>query len=120
MLENDVAISVESFFCQSTSKEYIQALEETDLWYITYEELQDTYSKFPEFNLIGRIITENYYVLSEQRSACMRQQRAPERYRFLLENYPTLIQRVPSKYLASYLGITEVTLSIIKSKKLAY
>jgi CRP/FNR family transcriptional regulator, anaerobic regulatory protein len=50
----------------------------------------------------------------------MRDQRAHERYRFLIDNNPDIIRRVPSKFIASYLGITEVTLSTIKSKKLVY
>ena len=120
MKEGDVVVSVESFFSQRPGSQYIQALEQTRLWYISWQELQQTYREFPEFNITGRIITENYYVQSEQRSRIMRSQRAHERYRYLLENHSELVRRVPSKYLASYLGISEVTLSTIKSKKLAW
>jgi CRP-like cAMP-binding protein len=111
MKENDCIISVESFFQQKESYENIQALEETDAYFIEYNELQFIYQNFPEFNFIGRVLTEKYYALSEQRLYSLRMQNASERYRFLMENYPELIQRVPSKYLASYLGISEETLS---------
>ena len=116
MKEGDVIYSVESFLTQKPSYEYIQALEETSLFYITYEELKHIYETFPEFNYIGRALTEKYYVLSERRLYSLRMQRSQERYDYLLENHPELILRVPAKYLASYLGITEVTLSKIKSK----
>ena len=111
MKEKDCIISVESFFLQRPSYESIQALEDTTSYYIDYGELQFIYKNFPEFNFIGRVLTEKYYMLSEQRLYSLRMQNAAERYHFLLENYPELIQRVPSKYLASYLGITEETLS---------
>lgn len=116
MKEGDVIISVESFFTQQSSNESIQALEDCIIYYITYDELQHIYKTFPEFNFIGRVLTEQYYTLSEQRLYSIRMQRSFERYDFLMEKHPELIQRVPSKYLASYLGITVETLSRIRSK----
>ena len=114
MKEGDVIISVESFFQQAVSKESIQALEECTVYYITYQELQYTYRTFPEFNAVGRVLTERYYTLSEQRLYSIRGHKAQERFNFLQDNYPELILRVPSKYLASYLGITDVHFSNMK------
>ncbi|MGB8190464.1 MAG: Crp/Fnr family transcriptional regulator [Chitinophagaceae bacterium] len=116
MREGDVIISVESFFQQKPSYESIQVLEDCELFYITYEELQHIYRTYPEFNFVGRILTETYYTLSEQRLYSLRMQRSQERYQYLLTHQPELILRVPAKYLASYLGITEVTLSKIKAR----
>lgn len=116
MKEGDVIISVESFFQQKPSYESIQALEDCELFYITYEELQHIYRHYPEFNFIGRVLTEKYYTLSEQRLYSLRMQRSQERYDYLVRNYPELIQRVPGKFLASYLGITEVTFSRIRAR----
>jgi CRP-like cAMP-binding protein len=117
MKEGDVIVSVESFFKQKPSYESIQAIEETMVHYIEYNELQYIYKTYPEFNYVGRVLTENYYTLSEQRLFSIRMQRSQERYEYLLQNFPEFILRVPSKYIASYLGITEETLSRIKSKK---
>ncbi|MBC7886651.1 MAG: Crp/Fnr family transcriptional regulator [Ferruginibacter sp.] len=114
MKEGDVIVSVESFFKQTVSYEAIQALDNCILYYITYDELQFIFRNFMEFNFIGRVILQQYYTLSEQRLYSMRMQKAPDRYAYLMENHAELIQRVPSKFLASYLGITEVTLSNIK------
>lgn len=116
MKEGDVIFSVESFLTQRPSYESIQALEDTIIYYISYDELQHIYKTYPEFNFIGRVLTEKYYVLSEQRVQSMRMLRSMERYDHLLEHNPDLIRRVPAKYLASYLGLTEVTLSKIKAK----
>ena len=116
MKEGDVIVSVESFFTQKESYESIQALEDTLLYYISYDELQFVYRQFPEFNFIARILLERYYTLSEQRLYSLRMQRSQERYDYLMEHNPDLILRVPAKYLASYLGITEVTMSKIKAR----
>jgi len=117
MKEGDVIISVESFFKQTISYENIQALEDCTLYYIDFNELQYIYQHFPEFNFTGRVLAENYYALSEQRLYSIRMQRGKERYDYLINNFPELIRRVPSKYLASYLGISEFTLSRIRSRK---
>lgn len=117
MKEGDVFVSVASFFDQRPGIENIQALEDTVMYSMTYEELQVMYHTFPEANFLGRVLTEKYYKLSEERLTSLRMQKAPKRYQFIIDNYPELIQRVPSKYIASYLGITEVMLSNIRGKK---
>jgi len=117
MKEKDVCIAVESYYGQEPSLENIQALEDTVVYSVTYEELDRIYRNFPAFNYTGRILTERYYRLSEQRSKSMRMQRSHERYDWLMDRYPELMQRVPAKYIASYLGITEVTLSVVKGRR---
>lgn len=116
MKEGDFIISTESFFLQKSSHEYIQALEDSVLYYMHYKDLQTIYKQHPEFNFIGRVLTEKYYMLSEQRSYSLRMQRSQERYDYLLEHQPELLLRVPAKYLSSYLGITEVTMSKVKAR----
>lgn len=117
MKEGDVVVSIHSFFLQTASAENIQALEETTVHYISYEELEDIYCRFLSFNVNGRKILTHYYCLSEQRAISMRSLKAKERYQFLLKHEPELLQRVPRKYLASYLGVTEATLSHINGRK---
>ncbi|MEO6729819.1 MAG: Crp/Fnr family transcriptional regulator [Ferruginibacter sp.] len=114
MKEGDIIISIESFFQQKESYESIQALEDCTLHYIEYAELNYIYQTFSEFNFIGRVLTEKYYQLWAAQLYALRMKQTPERYNWLLENHPGLVLRVPAKYLASYLGITEVTLSRIK------
>ena len=120
MKEGDVIVSVESFFQQKPSYESIQALEDCLVYYITYDELQYTYRHYSEFNFIGRVMLEKYYVLSEQRLYSMRMQTAVERYHHLLQHFPELVQRVSTTDIASYLGVRRETLSRKKkdSKKI--
>ncbi|MFT3747395.1 MAG: Crp/Fnr family transcriptional regulator [Agriterribacter sp.] len=117
MKENDIIISVESFFRRTASNEDIQSIEDSIVHYISHSELDYLYKNFPEFNIMGRVLTENYYTLSEQRLYSMRSQKAVERFEYLRTHFPEIIRRVPSGYIASYLGITIETLSRIKKNK---
>ncbi len=117
MKEGDICIAVESFFTQKPSQESIQALEDCIVYYISYEELQRIYRDFGEFNVISRKLLERCQVSSVQRMTAMWMQKAKDKYSWLARQAPELSQRVPAKYLASYLGITEGMLSKIKSKR---
>lgn len=115
MTDGDFIVSIESFYEQKESYESIQALEDTEMLYIDYDELEHIYQHFLEFNYIGRVITIKYLTLWAKQLYSIRNQTADERYRWLLANRPEVILRVPAKYIASYLDITEVTLSRIKN-----
>lgn len=67
--------------------------------------------------MIGRLLTEKYYVLSELRSQNLRMQTAPERYDQLLRDFPDIFGRVPLKYIASHLGISPETLSRLRARR---
>lgn len=115
MMENDVIISAKSFYMQTPSEECIVALEDTLIHGIEFNQLQDIYVKYPEFNVIGRVLTTKYYILSEERLYYLRKERARDRYLFMLKTHPNIIQRAPLKHIASYLGINVETLSRIRS-----
>jgi CRP-like cAMP-binding protein len=111
MKEGDVIASVGSFYSQKPGYERIQALEPCRVHYISYEELQEIYLRYPEFNFIGRVLTEKYYKLWDQRLHLLQMDRVKERYQYLLEHHPELERRVPRRDLASWLGVTLETLS---------
>lgn len=74
------------------------------------------YQQFPEFNYIGRILTETYYIKAEEKANELRVFSATERYQHLIRKYPNIVARVPLGMISSYLGITQSTLSRIRSK----
>jgi CRP/FNR family transcriptional regulator, anaerobic regulatory protein len=117
MKEGDVIASVKSFYNQIPSYESIQALENSLVYYVEYDELQLIYKTFLEFNYVSRVLTEKYYALSDERLYSTKMKKAFDRYKYLMEHHPEIILRVPSTYIASYLGITLETLSRIKSRK---
>jgi CRP-like cAMP-binding protein len=110
-------ISVNSFFRRIPSQESIELLEDSRLISITYDQLHELYKKYVAFNFIGRVLTENYYILSEQRIYSMRMQTARERYELLQSTDPFIFQRVPLKYIASYLSMKPETLSRIRAAR---
>jgi CRP-like cAMP-binding protein len=116
MREGDVIFAVKSFYSQTPSYESIQALENCELYYITYNELQHIYKTYIEFNVHRGVLTEKYYLLSEERSASMRLHKSPERYQYLLDYHPELVRRVHVKYIASYIGVSLPTMTRLKRK----
>jgi len=78
--------------------------------------LYQGYAQSPEFNYIGRELVQRYYTLSEQRLYSLRMQRGPERVENLKKFHPQLVARVEQKFLASYPGITEQYLSMMKER----
>lgn len=116
MREGDFVISVVSFITQSPSTESVELLEPSVVDSLSYDSLQQLYQQFPEFNRIGRMLTEKYYVLSEQRAHGLRTGNAAERYAHLLRDFPDIFQRVQVKQIASYLGIVPETLSRLRAR----
>jgi CRP-like cAMP-binding protein len=118
MGENDMIISVKSFFLQQPGIESIELLAESSLTSIRYSDLQKLYREYPEFNAIGRVLTERYYYQSEERLVAMRLQSTQERFDSLLQNMPQIFQKAPLKDIASYLGMKPETLSRLRAKAL--
>lgn len=118
MKEGDVIISVNSFYKQQRGYEYIQSMTDSIVHFISYDELQFLYKNFAEFNFIGRVLTEQYYLLSEERLFGMRKQKAEERYQYLLQKNPEILKHASLTDIASYLGISLETLSRIRAKKI--
>lgn len=117
MSENNLMISVFSFFRQATATENIELLEESTLLCMRWEKLQTIYKEFPEFNVHSRIFTEKYYIQAEKRAIILRTRKPAERYQLLLNSQPEILQKASLGQIASFLGITQETLSRIRSGK---
>lgn len=116
MDEGFIITSWISYYTQQPGNEFIEAMEETTLTCIDYKDIKNLYRDFPEFNIIGRKQSEYGFFLAEQRTQILRKHTAEEKYKFFLDNHPTLLQRVPLKNIATYLGMNEETLSRVRSK----
>lgn len=114
--ENDFVTSFHSFITGQPAVESIQLLQGSILWNISREKLNELLDRFPEIERLVRIIYENYYIRLEERFINSQFKSASERYQNLLEQAPHIVERVPLGYIASYLGISQETLSRIRSR----
>jgi len=117
LFEGDLAISVYSFFSQKPSVETLETLEDSTILVLSYEKLILLYNTFLEFNFIGRVLVESYYIKSEEKANELRVFSAKDRYLHLIEKQPSILNRVPLGFISSYLGITQSTLSRIRGKR---
>lgn len=113
--ENQIVARVESLFSGKPSRKGIQMLEDSDIIAINAAQLFRLYDTFPEIERLFRKIFEAAYVETVQRIESLQFHTAEERYRDLLNASPNILQRAPLKYIASYLGITPVSLSRIRA-----
>ena len=105
-----------SFVSREPSIEYIQALEDSEISVITFEDMQLLYDRYDKWQKFGRVLIEQAFVGVKRRIASFIHDSAEERYRKLVVEKPALIDRVPLKDIASYLGIKPETLSRIRRK----
>jgi CRP-like cAMP-binding protein len=115
-MPGQVVFEVTSFFNRVPSKENIQALTDCSGWFITYDQLNHFFHALPEFREFGRSILVKGFAALKTRMLSMITETAEERYAHLLQTAPELFQVVPLKYIASYLGITDTSLSRIRKE----
>ena len=114
--EQELATCITSFGLQQPARENIQALEDCELSALSIDDLQYLYDNFPEANIVGRKILEKYYREAEERAFIARLMEATSKYKHFIATKSDLLNRVPLKFIASYLGMTLETLSRIRSK----
>lgn len=110
-----LVFEVASFFNRTPSQENMQALAAGTGWSITYEQLNALFHARPEFREFGRSVLVKSLATLKGRMLALITETAATRYAQLLHAQPQLVQQVPLKYLASYLGITDTSLSRIRA-----
>ena len=116
-MENSIAVSTYSFFSQKPSLTNIQALEDVETIVLRHEDLHQLYDEFHEIERLGRLISEQYLVQIEEIKIILQTLSARQRYEYILQNKPEFVQRIPLKFLASFLGIKLETLSRVRNQK---
>jgi CRP-like cAMP-binding protein len=116
-LENSFVTAFDSFFQRQPSRYFIELLEDSIVYSMTYADLEESFEKFPEIERVGRLILIQILEQTLEKNAALQFNNARGRYHFITDKYPDLLQRVPLGQIASYLGITQETLSRIRAKK---
>ncbi|MFY7908841.1 MAG: Crp/Fnr family transcriptional regulator [Emticicia sp.] len=105
-----------SFFKRIPSNENIQVLADCTTWMINYNDLQTCFHTIPEFREFGRMMLINNYSRLKERMLGMILLTAEQRYEKLLTSHAEIFHNAPLKYIASYLGITDTSLSRIRKE----
>ncbi len=101
------------FYTSGIAKFYVQALEDSIVYTIRKRDLENLCREDPEYLEFGRKLAEGVLTRLMQRTMSLHTMSAEERYKELLKQ-PEFMQKIPLKYLASFLGITDTSLSRIR------
>ncbi|RKS25048.1 CRP-like cAMP-binding protein [Flavobacterium endophyticum] len=105
-----------SFLSKEPSLQNIQALEDCELLVIEYEELQKLYKVSRNANLLGRVIIEHRFIIMVNQLLTVHRYTPEDRYRYFLEHYKDLVQRIPQYIIASFVGVKPQSLSRIRKR----
>lgn len=117
-MEGDITFSTNNFYGKMPGYEYemIQLLEDSVLYAVPVKDLEDLYTTNIEIANWSRLLHQEAFLKNEKRLIASLYQSAEERYVDLLESSPMLFRRVNLGYIASYLGISQVTLCHLRNK----
>jgi len=115
--ENSIVARAESLFAGIPSKKAICAVEDTELVAINAVKLSELYNEYPNLERLFRKVFEQQHVRIIHRLESLQFNSPEERYQQLLEEQPNILLRAPLKYVATYLGITQVSLSRIRARR---
>lgn len=116
LFDNEFVTAYDSLLTQSPSEYQIETLTETILWKISNKDLQEVYKRTDSGNIIGRKMAENMFLIKSKRELSLLSKTAEERYLDLFSDRPKLLQQIPLKYIASYIGVTPQALSRIRKR----
>ena len=115
-VENMFGGSHESFFSQTPSIQVVETLEASELVVLPYEGLHELFVTVPKMNVFMRKLLTQRMANAQKVVASLIMNKPEERYTSMLELYPQLVNRIPQQVLATYLGITPVSLSRIRKR----
>ena len=110
--------NLKSFVRNTPSEFYVQALENTMVMRIPKKHMEALYAKIPKLERYFRILLQNRLLATQDRVSKHLSASASTRYLQFVHKYPNLEQRVASKHIASYLGMTPTYLSRLRKKRL--
>ena len=103
-----------SFHYRTPSNAVLETIEPTVLFSISYDSLQQLYEQFPKAERLGRLLISDLFVKTDDRFFNQLMQNTRERFLDYVRTHPQMLQRVPQKYIASFLNIKPETFSRLK------
>lgn len=105
-----------SYISQKPGNLFIEVLEDAEVVQISKENQEELYNQIPKLERFFRILAENSLVAHQERLMDNLSLSAEERFEKMRKKYPSLIQKVPQKHLASYIGVTPEFFSKMKAR----
>jgi len=112
--EGHIVHSELSFHYRTPSGSVVETIEPTVFLSISYDSLQQLYDKFPKAERLGRLIISDLFIKKDLRYFDQLRKSTRERFLEYIRSHPHVLQRVPQKYIASYLNIKPETFSRLK------
>src|SRR5882757_10097259 len=112
--EGHIVHSELSFHYRTPSGSVVETIEPTVFLSISYDSLQQLYDKFPKAERLGRLIISDLFIKKDLRYFDQLRKSTRERFLDYIRTHPQMLQRVPQKYIASYLNIKPETFSRLK------
>ena len=115
--ENDYISEYSSFLTRAPSAQNMDALEDTELINLSFDNMQALYQSHPVFEIFGRRIAEFLFIRLSSYNTRLLALTPEERYQSLMDTQPHIIQRVPQYMIASFIGVTPEHLSRLRRKR---
>ena len=116
MFEGQWIGDYESFLTKKPAANTVEALEDSEVFCLSYNNIQQLYTLGAHYEKFGRLIAEYIYIIAMNEYKSLLLKTAEERYIELLNTQPQILERLPQHYIASYLGIQAPSLSRIRNK----
>lgn len=116
-MEGDATCSSFSLYRNEAGFEYVETLEETEVYLISTHALTALYEKHIDLANWGRVLQQENFLLLQDIHLARLKLSAGERYKEMLEQFPDICHRVNLGYIASFLGITQPSLSRIRASR---
>ncbi|GGA85803.1 Crp/Fnr family transcriptional regulator [Puia dinghuensis] len=114
--EGSFAVSIISFLTRQPDRRGIELLEDSTFQAIAYTDLENLYRQYHDIDRLGRLLLSHGIIQLQQRFDDLHFATAQQRYQQLITTNPSLVNRVPLGMIASFLGITQETLSRIRAQ----
>ena len=117
--ENWFATDFTSYLNEKPSEIFIESIEKTNYYEFKKKDLLELYNRSHQNERLARIVAEIAFLTTVEKVADLQLLNLNEKYMALIARNPSLFQRVPQKYIASYLGVSEQSLSRIKKQSIS-
>jgi len=114
--ENQFVVSFRSFVSRNPCWYFIEAMEDSEIFFISYNDLSSLYDTNPNWGKFGRLLAESFFNIAQTRTEEFIFYSHEERYLRLLKQHPHIVERIPAYHISSYLGITNPSLSRIRKR----